>query len=355
MLPQSMPRQTAPVQKRVLTPSVPARPPSVSAPPRRSPLSGQTPLSASTSSGFVRRAAVSAAAVATTGCALVQVFGDGGTLKDRGTLNPGTLEVLDPGGSLMAPAAVFWWLWLPVAALWLGYALYQWLPRQRRNPRHNRLGWVILAANATALAWLAAVSLDSAAGVLTVAALQVAVGLTAVHLINREPAGSWTEGTLTDVALGWFLALAVLTMTTALSGLLTVNDVDLGGWGGTVWTLAGLISVTVGITVVCMTDRGHLPVALAAAAGLLCITVERLAGSPGSFVIAAAAAGAAFLVVVSSGSRRHHVDHERRINARRSAGNNDDGGGNDGGIEDQDHTPGDQTDSNRVGGALRPE
>ncbi|MBP3044755.1 hypothetical protein KKR91_01805 [Arthrobacter jiangjiafuii] len=301
------------------------------------------------SPGLVRRATVSAAAAATTGCALVQVFGDGGTLKDRGTLKNGTLEVLDPGGSLMAPAAVFWWLWLPVAALWLGYAVYQWLPRQRQNPRHNRLGWVVLAANTTALGWLMAVSLDSAPAVLSVAALQVAVGLTAVHLINREPAGSWTEGALTDVALGWFLALAVLTLTTALSVLLTGHDVDLGGWGGTVWTLVALISVTVGLTVVCMTDRGHLPVALAAAAGLVCVTVERLAGSPGSFVIASSAAGAAFLVVVSSGSRRHHVDHERRISARRSAGGNDDG------VEDPGDTPGDQADSNSDGGADRPE
>ena len=349
MLPQSTPRQTAPAQKRVLTPSVPPRPPSVSAPPRRSPLSGQTPLTASTSSGLLRRAAVSVAAAATTVWALVQVFGDSGTLKDRGSLKPGALEVLDPGGSLMAPSAVFWWLWLPVAALWVGYAVYQWLPRQRQNPRHDRLGWIVLAANATALAWLVAVSLGSAPAVLAVAAIQVVVGLAAVHLVNREPAGSWTEGTLTDVALGWFLALAVLTLTAALSGLLTGNDVDLGGWGGTVWTLVGLISVTVGITVVCMTDRGHLAVALAAAAGLLCVTVERLAGSPGSFVIAAAAAGAAFLVVVSSGSRRHHVDRERRISARRGVGEGD------GGIEDQDDTTVDQADSNSGGSAVRPE
>ena len=228
--------------------------------------------------------------------------------------------VVGSAGSLLAPAASVWWMWLPVTAAWLGYALYQWLPRQRQNPRHERFGWLVLASQVLAFAWLLAVSGETAGALLAVAAAQVAVGLVAVHSMNIHPPASGTEGILADAPLGVSLAAGVLSLVAVLAFILTRAEADLAGWGGTVWALIGLITVLVGITMICMTDRGHLSLALAMVWGLSCIAFERLTGAPDSISIGVGAAVAAFLVLVSAGSRRHQVDHERRRAERQIQG-----------------------------------
>ncbi|WAP51730.1 hypothetical protein OL239_18690 [Arthrobacter sp. ATA002] len=264
---------------------------------------------------LIRRIAVSAAAAAVGACAVAATVAvrDGNPLA---ALSPDA--VLSPAGSLVAPAAWLWWIWLPVAAGWVGYALYQWLPEQRTNPRHSRFGWMILAAGIVSLVWLLAAATGSAAGLLAAGAAQTALGLTGIHGANSTPAATRTEAFLSEAPLGLFLAAGTFTLTTSLAYFLTRQEADLAGWGGTAWALIALVTVTVGITTVCMTDRGHLSLALAAVFALACVSGERLAGLPQSTVIGAAAAACAFLVLVSAGSRRHQVDHERRRNERRS-------------------------------------
>lgn len=277
--------------------------------------------------GLIRRTAVTAATAAAVGCTLFAVFAGSG-LQGIGLAVAGPADntmagfspqaVLGPAGSLLAPAAVLWWIWLPIVAGWLAYAVYQWLPQQRVNPRQNWFGWFVLAAEIAALGWLLSVSAGTAAGVLTVAAAQTALGLLGVHRSNADPAATTAEGLLTDVPFGLFLAAGIFSLATSLGFILTTSNADLAGWGGAAWALIGLVTVALGVTVVCMTDRGHLALALAAVWGLACVAVERLTGVPESIGVGAAAAGSAFLVLVSAGSRRHQIDHERRRIERRS-------------------------------------
>lgn len=264
--------------------------------------------------GLIRRIAVSAATVAVVACA-VTVVATTNAGTGMAALDP--QAVLGPAGSLVAPAAMTWWLWLPIIAGWLAYALYQWLPQQRTNPRQDWIGWLVLAAEILALCWLLAAASAAAAGMLAVAAVQTALGLYCLHRINVSPAAYRAEGFLADVPLGMFLVAGVFSLTTSLAFVLTRSDADLAGWGGDPWAVIALVSVTVGVNIICMTDRGHLSVALAAVWALACVAGERLAGAPESTVIGAAAAASAFLVLVSAGSRRHQVDHERRRNERR--------------------------------------
>lgn len=263
---------------------------------------------------LIRRTAVSAGAAAAAGCAGYALTADSGLAAFR------PQGVLDPAASLLAPAVILWWLWLPISAGWLAYAVYQWLPRQRTNVRHDWFGWLVLAAEAAAFGWLLAVSAGAAgaaAGVLVVGASQIGLGLFGLHLINGNAVATRTEGLLTDVPHGLVLAAGIFSLTSSAGFILTRSGTDLAGWGGAAWALIGLVTVTMGVIVVCMTDRGHLAVALAAVWGLSCIAVERLTGTPGSITIGASAAGAAFLVLLSAGSRRHQVDHESRWNERR--------------------------------------
>lgn len=261
---------------------------------------------------LIRRVAVSTAAATAAGIALVLARADE-ALVDRSPQG-----VLSSPGSFLAPAAAAWWIWMPVIAAWLGYALYQWLPRQRDNPRQEPLGWLILASQAAAFVWLLAVSSGNTALLLSAAAVHIAVGLAAVHRMNIDPPSSAVEGILADAPLKITLAAGVLSLVAALAVTLTRTGADLAGWGATVWALIGLMTVMVGITVICMTDRGHLSLALAIAWGLSCIAFERLTGAPESLSIGVGAAVAAFLVLLSAGSRRHQVDHEQRRSERQA-------------------------------------
>lgn len=274
--------------------------------PPRSPRSGRAAIPVR----LIRRVAVSAATAGTVWFTALTVS------ADNESAAASLQGALDPTGSLLAPAAMVWWLWLPIVAGWLAYAVYQWLPRQRTNSRHDWFGWLVLAAELVAFGWLLAVSAGTAAGLLAVAVAQVALGLLCIHRSNSIPPATRTEGWVTDVPLGLFFAAGIFSLTTSAAHLLTSTNADLAGWGGVAWALIGLVTVTMGVIVVCMTDRGHLAVAVAAAWGLSCVAVERLTGTPGSMVIGAAAAGSAFLVLLSAGSRRHQVDHERRWNER---------------------------------------
>ena len=317
MIPTS---KSAAAQNRLRTPPVPETEPAASGT-RRPAGMGWFRNPRDIPFDLLRRIAVTGAAVAaavTTGFLARpdDSIGGGTTFIAENLTGTEPQGVLGAGGSLLAPAAAVWWLWVPIAAGWLGYALYQWLPRQRSNPRHRRLGWFVLAFQILAFAWLLAVSSGSAGFLLAVAAAQVIAGLFAVHTMNRHPAESPLEGFLTDIPQGFSLAAGVLSFTAALSFILTAEGTDLAGWGGTVWALVGLITVTVGTVAICMTDRGHLSVALASVWALCCVAFERLTGAPDSTVIGAAAAAAAFLVFVSAGSRRHEVDHERRREER---------------------------------------
>ncbi len=263
--------------------------------------------------GLIRRTAVSAVTAVVVASA-VSVTADTNSGTGLAAFDP--QAVLDPAGSLIAPAVMMWWLWLPIAAGWLVYALYQWLPRQRTNPRQEWIGWLVVASELLALCWLLAAASGAAAGILVLAAAQTSLGLYCLHRVNVSPPATRTEGLLADVPLGMFLVAAVFSLTTSLAFILTGSDADLAGWGGPAWALIALVSVTVGVNIVCMTDRGHLCVALATVWALSCVAGGRFLGAPDSTLIGAAAAASAFLVLVSAGSRRHQVDHERRRNER---------------------------------------
>lgn len=314
------PSKSAAAQNRLRTPPVPETRPAASGARRPSGVSWfQNPQDIPYD--LIRRIAVTGAAAgaAVTTALLARTdesTGGGITFTGEKLAGAEPQAVLGAAGSLLAPAAAVWWLWVPIAAGWLGYALYQWLPRQRANPRHRRLGWFILAFQILAFAWLLAVSSGSAGFLLAVASAQIIAGLFAVRSMNRHPVASRMEGLLTDVPQGFSLAAGVFSFTAALSFILTAEGTDLAGWGGNVWALVGLITVTVGTVAICMTDRGHLSVALASVWALCCVAFERLTGAPDSTVVGAAAAAAAFLVLVSAGSRRHQVDHERRREER---------------------------------------
>ncbi|MBD7996283.1 hypothetical protein H9639_13345 [Arthrobacter sp. Sa2CUA1] len=206
-----------------------------------------------------------------------------------------------------------WAAWLPVFAGSLAYTVYQWLPAQRFNPRHGWTGWAAIAAVVLGTLWLWAATENSPAAATVIAMVQVTTGVAVIHTMNGWPASTRTEHLITDIPAGAFLGISVLALLTSLGGWLAQAGTNLGGWGEEAWTLIALVSVVVGVTTVCMTDRGHLSVALTVVWGLSCIGIARLLESPSAVWPAVGAFAAAFLIIVSASSRRHQEDHTRRL------------------------------------------
>ena len=220
---------------------------------------------------------------------------------------------LDQSSSFLAAVPAVWAAWLPVFAGALAYTVYQWLPAQRLNPRHEWAGWAAITAVVLGTLWLWAATEGHPAAATWIAVILVLAGLAVVHRINGWPPSTRAEHLITDVPAGAFLGVSVLALLASLGSWLVQSGADVGGWGGEAWTLVALVSVVVGVTTICMTDRGHLSVALTVVWGLGWIGVARLLEDPAAVWPAVGAFVAAFLIIVSASSRRQQVDHARRL------------------------------------------
>jgi len=225
-------------------------------------------------------------------------------------------SLLDPAGSLLGAFVWVWLAWIPVLAGAAGYAVWQWLPAQRSNPRQAWTGPISAGSAAIGALWLWAVEAGNPAAATGFAALGIGIGLTAIHLSNTWAAESRGETAAADVPAAFLLGVSTTALLAGLGSWLTALDADVAGWGGEAWSLIALVATVIGITTVCMTDRGHLAVALTVVAGLTGMGLARLFTDQPSMPVAAGAFVGAFLILVSAGSRRHQVDHAQRRRER---------------------------------------
>lgn len=232
-----------------------------------------------------------------------------------------SLGTFDPAATLVSPAFPAPYVWLVIAAGLLGYTAHQWLPSQRRSPRHRVLGWLVAGSLLVTLAWVLTLQQASATASLVLIWLLVVLLLGALRWLNRYPVQTRIEAVLVDVPLGLFLGWAGVTAVVHSGAVLTFLDVDWLEWGAQRWALTGVILLILAAMAVCMTDRGRIAVALAVVWGVTLMVPERLLGDLQSAPVAFAAGLGAFLLIISAGSRRHRVDHayRRELRARQMA------------------------------------
>ncbi|MER2135639.1 MAG: hypothetical protein ABS910_13265 [Arthrobacter sp.] len=217
---------------------------------------------------------------------------------------------------MLGAYAWIWLAWVPVLAGAAGYALWQWIPAQRTNPRQAWTGPISSGSAAVGAMWLWAVHAGNPAAATGIAALGIGIGLAAVHLSNTWAAGSRGETAAADVPASVLLGVSTIALLAGLGSWLTGMDADVAGWGAEAWSLIGLAATVIGITTVSMTDRGHLAAALTVVAGLTGIGFARILTGETSGPAAAGAFIGGFLILVSAGSRRHQVDHAQRRRER---------------------------------------
>ncbi|WP_026551596.1 hypothetical protein [Arthrobacter sp. H20] len=231
------------------------------------------------------------------------------------------IGTFDPGATLLSVAAPAPYLWPVIGVGLLAYTTHQWLPSQRRSPRHRGLGWIVVAALLVTLGWVLAVQQAMPTASLAMIGVLVVLLLGSLRWLNHYPAQTRTEGRLVDAPLGLFLGWAGVTFAVHTAAVLTVRDVDWLGWGAQRWALIAVVLLTLAAMAVCMTDRGRIAVAVAVVWGLACMVPERLIGDLQSNPVAFAAGLGAFVLIISAGSRRHRVDHayRRELRARQMA------------------------------------
>ncbi|MBG6178899.1 hypothetical protein [Arthrobacter sp. CAN_A1] len=265
---------------------------------------------------LVRRIAVTVVVLGA-GLGAASTAGAFGGPDIRGT----SLGTFDPEATLISPAAPAHYLWLLIGVGLLGYTAHQWLPSQRRSPRHRGLGWLVAAATLMTAAWALSVQRNLGTASLVTIVLLLATLVGSLRWLNHYPAQTRREGALVDVPLGLFLGWAGVTTAVQIAAVLTTQGVDWLGWGAQRWALAGIVLLTLAAMAVCMTDRGRIAVALAVGWGLACVVPVRLFGDLQSTPVAFAAGLGVFLLIISAGSRRHRVDHayRRELRARQMA------------------------------------
>ena len=265
---------------------------------------------------LVRRIAVTVVVLGA-GLGVASTAGAFGGPDIRGT----SLGTFDPAATLISPAAPAHYLWLLIGVGLLGYTAHQWLPSQRRSPRHRGLGWLVATATLVTAVWALTVQRNLATASIVTIVLLLAILVGSLRWLNRYPAQTRSEGALVDVPLGLFLGWTGVTAAVQIAAVLTTQGVDWMGWGAQRWALGGVVLLTLAAMAVCMTDRGRIAVALAVVWGLACVVPVRLFGDLQSTPVAFAAGLGLFLLIISAGSRRHRVDHayRRELRARQMA------------------------------------
>lgn len=228
-----------------------------------------------------------------------------------------TADLLAPNLTLVSPNLSSLYIWVLIGLGMVGYVVHQWLPSQAHNPRHIRLGWVVMASLLLNLALALTIQADLYAASVVLHGLLLTLLMVSLRWLNRWSAATRLEGALVDVPLGLFLGWTGFTALSHTAAVLSLNGFSWLTEDEFVWALVGLGIVVIVGSVVCSTDRGRIAVALALVWGLVWVMVERVFGQPASLPTAAATALAVFIVLITAGSRRHRVDHSYRRALRR--------------------------------------
>ncbi|NUL44336.1 hypothetical protein F7P69_03900 [Cellulosimicrobium funkei] len=215
------------------------------------------------------------------------------------------------GGFSMLSMALWHQLIWPVLWVALGiYTVHQWLPSQASADRQRATGWRVAAAMVATVVWFVLVRTGVMLGVDLVVWLAVGYLLVdSVHQLNLYTARNRTERAITDGMVGLFTGWALIFAATNASVWLQSLGINLLWIPGPVWAVLTLVVVVWGTTMMSMTERGRISIALGLSWGLAAILVPRLVGSMTSVWVAIVAAMGLFMVLLATENRRYRINH----------------------------------------------
>ena len=228
-----------------------------------------------------------------------------GTLVGVGALGGTPVEESSGGAlaadaTLLAPAGPAFSIW---SAIYLGlaaYTVWQWLPDQATDPRHQRIGWLAAASMLLNGAWLLVTQQGWIwISVLVIAALAVVLGVL-VRRLTERPSYGLAEVVIVDGTFGAYLGWVCVATCANVTAALVASGVDPGKPVSELAAVA-VLAVAAGVAVLLARRLGgRYAVALAIAWGLLWVAVGRATDEPRSSLTAWAAIAAAVVAVGSA-------------------------------------------------------
>lgn len=218
---------------------------------------------------------------------------------------------LSADATLLAPARGAFSIWSVIYAGLLAYAVWQFLPSVRSDPRQRRLGWLVGASMLLNAAWILTVQAGSLGlSVLVIAVLLAVLAVLFQRYTGQRPSGL-AEPVVVDFTLGLYLGWVCVATAANVASALVAAGFDGFGVSPETWAATVLVAVALIGIGLAAAGAGRLAPAAAITWGLAWIAVSRSAGellSPATAVAALAAAGivaaATVFCRIRSGRRR---------------------------------------------------
>lgn len=203
--------------------------------------------------------------------------------------------------TLIAPGTGAFSIWTVIYLGLLAYAVWQFLPAQKRAPRQRRLGYLVAASLLLNAAWILSVQFDLLG--LSVPVIIVLLGVLAlafVITIQAPPTGV-VDSVITDGTIGLYLGWVCVATAANTAAVLVAAGFD--GWGIAAEVWAAVVIVLAGVVGILLAvyGGGRIAPMLSLVWGLVWVGVARLSDephSPSTAIAAFVTAGAVVLVTV---------------------------------------------------------
>ncbi|WP_159603923.1 tryptophan-rich sensory protein [Agromyces humi] len=214
--------------------------------------------------------------------------------------------------TLIAPGTGAFSIWSVIYFGLLAYAVWQFLPGQRTDARHRRLGYPVAASLLLNAAWILSIQFDLLWLSVPVIAALLIVLIAAFRICLAMPPKNALDAIVTDGTIGLYLGWVIVATAANVTAALTATGWDGWGippetWAVIVVAVAGLIGIALAVW-----DRGRVAPTLSLGWGLAWIAVARLTDEPSSTVVGVTAIIATVAVVVVTVAVRVAVELRRR-------------------------------------------
>jgi hypothetical protein len=217
--------------------------------------------------------------------------------------------------TLIAPGTGAFSIWSVIYFGLLAYAVWQFLPGQRTDARHRRLGYPVAASLLLNAAWILSIQFDLLWLSVPVIVALLVVLIAAFRISLAMPPKNALDALVTDGTIGLYLGWVIVATAANLTAALTATGWDGWGippetWAVMVVAVAGLIGIALAVW-----DRGRIAPTLSLGWGLAWIAVARLTDEPASTVVGVTAIIATVAVVLVTVAVRVAVELRRRRSA----------------------------------------
>jgi len=199
--------------------------------------------------------------------------------------------------TLIAPGGAAFGIWSVIYVGLITYAIWQFLPAQKSDPRQRLLGYPIAASLILNAAWILSIQFDLLPLSVPVIVLLLAVLVYTFRLTIVTRPRTLVEALVADGTVGLYLGWVCVATAANITAWLVTTGFDGFGLDADVWAV-GVIAVAglVGV-LLAFRGRGRLGPAISLSWGLAWVAVARLTGDLVSQPAAAAALVAVLAVI----------------------------------------------------------